>query len=92
MSKCVVKDAITVNQKKYKYLEAPGTFDIQVISGSALNNIPDKNIEKIHSTWVECEFVRNNFLPLDPNDAKAANPRAPDCEHSVVAEMKSTLK
>lgn len=92
MSNCLVKDAITVNQKKYKYLEAPGTFDIQVVAGIELAKIPDKNIEKIHSTWVECEFVRNNFLPLDPNDAKAANPRAPDCEHSVVAEMKDTLK
>jgi hypothetical protein len=92
MPKCLVKDAITVNQKKYKYLEAPGTFEILAIAGSKLTKVPDKNIERIHSTWVECDFVRNNFLPLDPNDAKAANPRAPDCEHSVVAEMKDTLK
>jgi len=92
MVKCPVKDAVTVNLKKYKYLEAPGSFEIQAFSGNSLDVIPDINIDKIHSTWVECEFVRSNFLPLDPNDAKAANPRAPDCEHSVVAEMKDTLK
>lgn len=92
MSKCAVKDAITVNMKKYKYLESPGNFDVDTISGNYLDKIPDANIDKIFSVWVECKFVRNNYLPLDPNDAKAANPRAPDCEHPVVAEMKGTLK
>ena len=90
-SPCAPKKATTMNGNPYDYLEAPGTFQIKAQGGNILDKVPDKEIEKIGSFWIECEYIRTNGLPLDPRDTKAANPRAPDCEHSVVKEMKSTL-
>jgi hypothetical protein len=88
---CSRETAETLHGKPYFYLEAPGTFQIEVVGGDILGSIPDKEIDQVGSFWVECEYIRTNGLPLDPRDSKAANPRAPDCEHAVVAEMKSTL-
>jgi len=88
---CLSKIAETLNGKPYDYLEAPGTFQIQPVGGSILDKIPDSDIEKIGSFWLKCEDVRVNGLPLDPRDAKAANPRAPDDEHAVVSDMQDTM-
>ena len=89
---CKKKTAQTMNGNKYGYLESPGTFKVNSVANSEFSPVPDNNIEKIFTSWVSCEYIKNNLLPLDPNDTKAANPRAPDCSHSVVAEMQSTLK
>jgi len=89
---CFRKVAQTMNGNSYGYLESPGKFKVHSLVYSEFANVPDNNVDKIYTTWVNCEYIRNNLLPLDPNDTKAANPRAPDCKHSVVAEMQSTLK
>ena len=89
---CSRKVAQTMNGNSYGYLESPGKFKVDSLVYSEFANVPDNNVDKIYTTWVNCEYIRNNLLPLDPNDTKAANPRAPDCKHSVVAEMQSTLK
>lgn len=88
----VIEEAQTClpNPKKYNFLKAPGTFEYPT-PGGHIKPSKNPNITQNGFFTFSCEDIRNNHLPLDPDDANAANPRAPDANQAVVADMRNTL-
>ena len=76
--------------QKYNYLKAPGIFEYPT-PGGHISPSKNPNITQNGFFTFACEDIRNKHLPLDPDDATAANPRAPDANQPVVADMRSTL-
>lgn len=78
------------NSQRYDFLAAPGKFRLSFNYGTTRSDIHPQ-IEQVGTFYVTCEDVRNSALPMDPNDANAANPRAPDNDAAVVTDMRDTL-
>ena len=78
------------NSQPYNYLKAPGEFSLSYIQGTNEED-SHESIDKVGTYYVRCENVRICGLPLDPDDARAANPRAPDNDAGVVSDMRSQL-